>query len=173
MILQSTEINEVLEKCPRDKFKDLRGPVTISREFLAELERIDNRLVIRWQPIWNRYAVFCRMDRVGRLWHQPVHIVQTPEKGYRSPDSRDLAAIRKAHYYASRNGARAQIDALDKRLVMQDKEQEETRDRVLRKYVGEAARRRNMTLRDLEITARPFADNRRAARNLQGVSRRK
>lgn len=135
-----------------DKFRHLTGPVNIPKEFTDELHRIDDRLVLRWQPRWGLYAVFCRMQRSDRLWSQPVHIVWTENKGFRKPGRRDLEAIRKANWFAKRNGARAAIDRMDQAIADQHVDDQANFDRQLRESVTAATRRHNLTYRDIGVT---------------------
>ena len=151
---------EILAACPRDRYRDLAGPCHPGPAWEAELARIDPRLVLRYQPVWGKYAVFCRMERSNRLWHQPVHIIETAERRLRKPDGRDLAAIRKARYLAERSGARASIDAMDRRLAAQECSDREDRYRLIHAHVSEAARRHDLTYADFGKTIKPFTTRR-------------
>lgn len=167
MQLQTEDFHEILSSCPRDTQQCVRGPVTVSDHWLEELSRIDDRLALRWMPKAGLYAVWLRLERTDRFWPQAVHWIHDGNRGFRAPDNRDLHAIRKARYYAERSGARAQIDAMDRRLAEEQRGDSERRERIVRQHVAEAARRHDLTLADLGMTAKPFAANARARANLQ------
>lgn len=111
MELTAAEKQQAIDSFIPDKFRDLTGPVRVSKDWLRELSRIDPKLVLRWQPFWRRYAVFMVME-TGKLWSQPVHIVATAADGMRVPDSRDLSAIRQANWHFRNSGAKDKINAL-------------------------------------------------------------
>ena len=91
------DIRQIEAGFHRDEFAGLRGPISVDPSFLEALERIDSRLALRWIPWMERYSVWLRMEHSGKLWPQPVHVIQNENREFRRPDNRDLEAIRKAH----------------------------------------------------------------------------
>lgn len=146
-----------------DKFRDLQGPAAVSRDWKRELERIDSRLVLRWQPKWGLYAVFLRVENGARLWPHPVHLIRRDDGGYRPPNSHDLYEVRKANWIARHNGTRAKIDALDRHLAAQERYEAERRDRILRDALRSRVRKHDLTAADFGITRRAWTPGRAPA----------
>lgn len=136
-----------------DKFRDLKGPVTVSRDWTDELKRIDSRLVLRWQPFWGKYAVFTRFTYCGKLWSQPTHIIQSPGGGFRAPDKRDLEAIRYANYMSQKEGYKAWIEAMDRRMAEAEKAGQEQSLAIARQVARRMAEKYDLTARKLMTMA--------------------
>jgi hypothetical protein len=63
-----------------DMYRDLSGGISVDPDFIKELNRIDPRLVLRWDPFDPCWKVWIRMSD-GRLWCRPTWECRHPETG--------------------------------------------------------------------------------------------
>lgn len=154
---------QTLENFVPDRYEGLRGP-SVAPYFLAELERIDARLVLRWHPYQHLYMVFLRMPATRKVWSQPVHIVRDGSGRYRPPATHDLDCIRKASWHARHEGATAWIEHMDRVIAQQDRDSRESRDRAAQKWASEVARRYDLNVgdfKDMGVTREVVGANKR------------
>lgn len=138
----------------RDRFRDVSGPVSVDG-FAKQIDEIDPNLVVRWQPLWKRYAVFHRL-KSGLLRSQPCHIVCDANDGFRKPDSRDVKAIRMAAHTFKNTGPRAWVDHLNASTDAQEAARDYQSDKLLRGAVATQARDADLTTADLGHTRKSF-----------------
>jgi len=138
----------------RDPTPGPRGPITVARSFFEGLRRIDPRLELRWLPRIGKYGVFIRLEASKALWPVAVHVVEDSQGGFRAPGDPDLAAIRKAKYMMETVGYRAWVDAMDRIVASQEREEKERIDRLAREVAVDYCRRYDLTRESFGVTSR-------------------
>lgn len=159
----STDERRALEASFKpDKFRGLRGPVAIPDGWERELNRIDSRMVLRWQPLWKRYAVFMRMGS-GKLYSQPVHLIENDHGGCRPPNTYDLYLIRKAAWLARVRGVSAWIEHMDRTLAADQRAAYERQERLMDDGFDRLCRAGNLTVNSLGRTRKAVTSGRKLA----------
>lgn len=145
------ELESQIDECAiPDKFEGLRGPVTVEPLFLEELARIDPRLVLRWNPHIGRYLVYIKFPASRKIWSQPTHTVQAPDGGFRKPDKRDLDLIRRANWYAQKDGSKHWIDHIDRLIKDQERQKDAGVTKACQNWAKELCRREDISLKDFQ-----------------------